>query len=87
MRLSGGVSALFTEKAAGRNMINTALDMYQSVFNNSTDPLVREHALYRRRPLPRNRSAMCDEARKGLRATAQGFSERLVCGSSQGAVR
>lgn len=55
--LTTGVGALFTEKAAGRNMIKTALDGYQTVLKNTTDPMVREHALY---GVGRCQESLCD---------------------------
>lgn len=44
--LNQGVSMWFTEKTVGRNLLNDALGKYQTVYKNSTDPMIREHALY-----------------------------------------
>jgi hypothetical protein len=57
-----GSSMWFAEKAAARNALNTALENYQSVLKNSTDPLVREQALY---GVGRANEALCklDDAR------------------------
>jgi hypothetical protein len=55
--LGNGVGSLFTEKAVGRNLIKTALDNYQTVLKNSTDPLVREHALF---GVGRSQESLCN---------------------------
>ena len=55
--LTNGVGLLFVEKKAGRDAIHNALDNYKSVLQNSTDPLVREHALF---GVGRAQESLCD---------------------------
>jgi tetratricopeptide (TPR) repeat protein len=46
MELSSGVSKLFTQKSAGRDLVRTALEDYQNVADHAVHPLEREHALF-----------------------------------------
>jgi Tetratricopeptide repeat len=46
IELSRGVSGLFGQKSAGRDLIRSAYDDYQHVADHATHPLLREQALF-----------------------------------------
>lgn len=72
--LASGVSLWFDEKAAARNSLNSALGRYQTVFTKSTDPLVREHALY---GIGRTEESLCkvEDAEKAYEQLRQEFPD------------